>query len=195
MSFGGDKWILLNEQYTFFAWWDSRLWRFSADGATVEYEVGIDSGGAALLQKIGRASTTPRFYFWNIFGNKMYESPDNGTTITLIGDAKQTGGGIGSYAVSPTGQYMLGNWDSGLKGFSSDYGATWSALATLPPGGAYCFAYAGGTGVTSRWIAARGVVRYSPDFGATWQNKEGNINQLIPAGLTIVKIIVPGYAP
>lgn len=195
MSFGGDKWILLNEQYTFFAFWDSRLWRFSADGATVEYEVGIDSGGAALLQKIGRASTTPRFYFWNILGNKMYESPDNGTTITLIGDAKQTGGGIGSYAVSPTGQYMLGNWDSGLKGFSSDYGATWSALATLPPGGAYCFAYAGGTGVTSRWIAARGVVRYSPDFGATWQNKEGNINQLIPAGLTIVKIIVPGYAP
>lgn len=194
MSFGGGKWILLNEQFTFFAFWDSRLWRFSADGATKEYEVGIDSGGAALLQKIGRASTTERFYFWNIFGNKMYESPDNGTTITLIGDAKQTGGDIGSYAISPTGQYMLGSWDSGLKGLSSDYGATWAGLPSLPPGGAYCFAYAGGDGSASRWIAARGVVRYSPDFGTTWQNKEGNINYLIPTGLTIRKILIPGYA-
>ncbi len=194
LSYGSGKWVLLNEQYTFFAFWDSRLWRFTEDGSSVEYEVGI-SAGAALLQYMGRASTTPDFYFWNIFGAKMYLAEDNGATITLIGDNKQTGGGRGSYAIDPTGQYLVGVWDTGLKGKSSDFGTTWSGLPNLPPGGSYAFAYAGGSGVNSRWIAARGVIRYSNNaFGAeSWQNKEGNINYLIPSGLSIQKIVVPGY--
>lgn len=87
-------------------------------------------------------------------------------------------------------------WDAaaGQRGKSSDGGTTWSGLPSLPFGGGYAFSYAGGDGSASRWIAARGVIRYSSDFGTTWQNKEGNINYLIPAGLTIRKILIPGYA-
>ncbi|RPI89754.1 MAG: hypothetical protein EHM40_20040 [Chloroflexi bacterium] len=189
LTYGNGKWILTNEQFTYFANWDNRLWRFSGDGGTLEYQVGLNSFSAIVAQHV-RASTTATLL---IYGTAFERTTDNGATVTTINPA-----GLNRsrpIACDPTGQYMLGNWDTGQRGKSSDYGDTWSGLPNLPAGGLYAFAYAGGLGVDSRFIAARGVIRYSNNaFGAEeWQNREGNIGYLIPTSLTIGKIVVPGF--
>ena len=79
----------------------------------------------------------------------------------------------------PTGSYIMTRYDTGAKGKSSDGGSSWALLPSLPPGSWY-FRYAGSP---SRWIAAGGSsVRYTPDFGTTWQNKEGNLLSVAPTG-------------
>jgi hypothetical protein len=193
MRYAAGKWILLAEQFTFIGFWDSRLWRFTADGSAVEYQTGISSGTGALTQRLLMAGTSPLWYYFRVFGNGFFISNDNGDTITLTGDNKESGGDFG-YACTPNGQTIMGVWDTGQKGISTDYGTTWTGLPSLPPGGSYCFAYAGGSGSNIRWIAARGVVRYSNDLGTSWYNKEGNLGYLIPVGMSIIKAIVPGIS-
>lgn len=190
LTFGGNKWV-----------WDriadpgiDRFFvRFSANAATLEETsiqlLDIDghyrAGSSAVIM-------SPR----NVPGSDLIRSIDNADNLTYI----DTNGPVGNFgknlSLANDGLYMMGNWDAGggERGKSSDGGTTWSGLPTLPFGGMYCFAYAGGAGVASRWIAARGVVRYSPDFGNTWQNKEGNIASLIPIDMMIVKVLVPGYS-
>jgi len=192
LNYGAGAWVLLNELFSFFATWDSRIWRFSGDGSAIENQLAISAGGGSVVQRMMRAGTSPTFFYWNVTGDKMFKSTDNGTSVTEIGDSKEVGNDIASYACDPSGQFMMGNWDTGSKGLSGDFGSSWAGLPTLPPGGAYCFAHAGGSSASSRWIAARGVIRYSNDFGNTWQNKEGNIGYLIPTSMVIRKIIVPG---
>jgi hypothetical protein len=69
---------------------------------------------------------------------------------------------------------------SGGKIRSSDGGATWSALANLPVGN-WFFAYAGGAGVESRWIAVSGTqIKYSDDFGDSWSDRLGNMLSVAP---------------
>lgn len=105
----------------------------------------------------------------------------------LDGDLRTAGmaGGI-----SPDGLLLMARYeDSKYK--SSDGGSTWLPLPNLPPGN-YYFGYAGtGGSVTStRWIAAGSVIRFSPDFGNTWLNREGNYTSL--AVPQIDAIFVPG---
>lgn len=75
----------------------------------------------------------------------------------------------------------------GGKGKSSDYGATWATLGSLPVGSHWCFAYAG----PGRFIAANAVVRYSPDFGATWENKENSsLTSIVPfPNINMLKVL------
>lgn len=178
-----EKWVLTGEQFTFFATWDTRLWRFNRLGTSKEFEVATDSAGAALVNYSVRARDSGMLWLYNIFSGQMYLTQDNGTNIVPVGDLKQNGGSLFSYAVDPTGQFMMGNWDTGQRGKSGDYGYSWAGLPTLPFGNNYVFAYAGGEGTQSRWIAARGVVRASYDYGNTWINKEGNLLQIAPVPL------------
>lgn len=93
-------------------------------------------------------------------------------------------------AVDPSGMYLMLPWDTGQRGRSSDGGATIVGIPNLPFGGVYAYDYAGGVGVESRWVAARGIIRYSPDFGETWENKEGNIFGIAPTpAISIVKVV------
>lgn len=79
------------------------------------------------------------------------------------------------FAIDPTGFFIMGDWDTGQRGKTSDKGATWVGMPGLIFGGSYAYAYAGGVGAASRWIAARGTIQYSEDFGSNWiSTKIGN---------------------
>jgi hypothetical protein len=93
-------------------------------------------------------------------------------------------------ACDPAGRYILAPWDTGQRGKSSDGGSSFTGLPTLPFGGNYAYSFGGGTGAESRWIAAGGIIRYSPDFGNTWLNKEGNLSSVAPIpGIDIIRVV------
>lgn len=192
LTFGGGKWVWDQHEGAHIA-----LRRFNLDGSSSEL-VSSDYGQDDKYWHV-RAGTGPVIYKSKppVFGStkEALLTVDNITTITEIDIAE----GLGPYlAISPDGTQILANWDknTGQRGKSPDQGFSWSGLPNLPFGGMYCFAYAGGAGTSSRWIAARGMVRYSDNvFGAeSWQNKEGNLLYLIPVGMSIKKILVPGIA-
>jgi hypothetical protein len=90
---------------------------------------------------------------------------------------------------------MMGSWQLGTasKGRSSDFGASWGALPALTPGGNFCWCWCGGGGSQSRWIAARGTIYFSPNWGESWDERKGNLTYLLPLGFTVLKIVVPGF--
>lgn len=93
-------------------------------------------------------------------------------------------------AVDITGLLIMLRYGAGLRGKSSDGGVTWATMGSLPYSGEYIFAWAGGAGASSRWIAAFTIVRYSPDFGTTWINKEGNITSIAPVpDINMIRVI------
>lgn len=169
--------------------------RFAGDGSSVLSQVTITNilGDGATPDHV-RAGTSKVIIAY-ASGDILSRSEDGGATFSDMEIADDEAF-FKKFAIHPGGQLLMSGWDSngGQRGKSSDGGVTWSGLPSLPFGGAYAFGYAGGDGTASRWIAARAVIRYSPDFGTTWQNKEGNISYLIPTGLSIRKVLVPGVA-
>lgn len=124
-----------------------------------------------------RASTTGRTFHTIDGGGGYIIGENNLATITTIADADFAGKG---FACDPSGMFIMTKYGAGARGRSSDGGATFGTIPSLPFG-VWWWDYAGGAGVTSRWVAAGGSsVRYSPDFGDTWANKEGNLTQLVP---------------
>jgi hypothetical protein len=183
LTFGGGKWILDGIRASTTYWH-----RMSADGMTQELVTSdLGSGGGYHT----RAGSGPRIF--KAQNSDLLYSLDNATNTTLVNVPE----GLthnGYMVASPDGLQLLATWDVGDRGKSSDGGNTWSGLPNLPFGGEYCFAYAGGVGAESRWIAARGIVRYSDNvFGAeSWVEKGGNLGYLIPVSMSIDKIIIPG---
>lgn len=134
-----------------------------------------------------RAGQTPTLFSLGHFSGDIRKSTDNGKTWAFIGNTLlHSGAGL---AIDDYGRYGMCEFDVAAKGRTSDYLATFGALATLPPGGEYRFGYIGGAGTASKWIAARGVVRYSPDWGNSWINREGNLLQLLP--IPLIEIVLP----
>ena len=102
---------------------------------------------------------------------------NNLATNTPYTDATFDGKGL---ACDPSGVNLMGRQSAGAKAKSSDGGATWLALSSLPPGN-WNFAYLGGTGSEQWWVAAGGSsIRLSKDFGTTWLNREGNLLSVAP---------------
>lgn len=187
MTFGANKWV-----------WDAQTaaneyWkRFNADGSTLEYtSTGFGQGHMIWTVRAGTSSL--------IFKSKpgvtglegLLRSANNGDTWDVID--LNPNGLEGNLAVSSNGGVLFGNWDpgGGNRGKSLDGGYTWSG-GFFVPGGAYCFAYCGGVSTSSKWILARGYVRFSPNAGGDWIAKEGNLPYLIPTNMRIIKIVVPG---
>lgn len=96
-----------------------------------------------------------------------------------------------TFAVDPTGMYIMANGIGGSgKTRSSDGGANFVGIPTLPPGD-HRFAYAGGAALESKWVVASGIIRYSPDFGETWEEKGGDINGVAPIlSLNAVRVLL-----
>jgi hypothetical protein len=123
-----------------------------------------------------RASTTGRTFHTKPGGGGLVVAEDNLSSITTITDADFPDGP--GFACDPTGNYLMTRYGAGARGKSSDAGATWATMGSLPVG-IWTFQYAGDAGVESRWIAAGAVIRYTPDFGVTWENKESSsLNQI-----------------
>ncbi len=179
LSFGADTWRLTQANLN---GTDANFTRYSLDGSTINLHT--SNIGTGLVRHMG---STERFIIYGAIGF-IRNTVDNGTTLSANISLSHTGdqGGL-----SDDGLYgMLANTVAG-KVRTSDEGATWGAIANLPPGGSYCFAWAGGQGVTSRWVAARGVVRYSKDWGHTWLNKEGNLLTLLPIpNISLVYVVM-----
>jgi hypothetical protein len=164
-------------------------WIFSSSGGTLEQTIALPVDIGDPNQCVPAGSTPIAFLGGP--ANKIYRYINNfQDTPTLEPDDVSTGNGMDS---DPTGNLLMGQWDTGNKGKSADGGASWSALSTLPVG-TWMFRYAGTAGTTSttQWIAAGGSsVRLSMDFGSTWLNREGDILSSFPLG-AINYILVVG---
>lgn len=103
--------------------------------------------------------------------------------------------GEAKLATDTTGNYLMsenGNTPIAVK--SSDGGNTWSNITDLGVGTWY-FAYIGGSGSNSEWLAAGvGHVYYSNDFGVTWTDKNGLAMPTL-TGIGMVRIMSNEYAP
>jgi hypothetical protein len=184
ITFGTNKWVWGANRAA-----EENFVIYSADGSTQET---VSSGmGQGSIVFHYRAGTSPFLIKKGTLDSSiLIYSQDNGATFAQIDVDPETIGG--NLEISPDG-YMMGDLGVALKGRSSDFGFTWGANANLNPGSWYCWKWCGGAGATSRWIAARANIWYSPDWGGTWQDKDGNMPYLIPLSPTILKIIVPGY--
>ena len=185
VSFGNNKWIF-DLPFSVTTTW---LFRFNADCSSLEDDFNsgassYPSGGNSHI----RAGTSgiifiPGAVYWA-------RSEDNAVTIdndTPV-DAIQN-----SAAISYDGNYMMAVvLDGGDRGRTTDGGTTWTGIPNLTYGGKYYFAYAGGDALDSRWIAARGTVYYSNDFGESWEDRSGNLSYLTSFSINIRKIIIPG---
>lgn len=175
------EWTLIEDVLGSIPVIDYALWILDYAGATIKFAAA--AYGSVDTPILLRGTNSSKLFIYNVAGNNnFYISDDNGRNVNAIGDSQQVGTTRWSYACSPSGQFIMGNWTlAALKGASGDYGYTWTGLGSLPPGGAYAFAYAGGgNGESSGWIAANGIVRYSPNYGSTWVNKEGNLLLIAP---------------
>ena len=139
-----------------------------------------------------RASTTGITYHGKNGANAFIKGDNNLATNTEVSTGESielypVNSGVGRWAFDcdPTGRVLMG----GKK--SSDFGATWGTLGGLAPGN-YCFCYAGpGESSSHRFIAAAGVVRYTPDFGVTWVTKENaSLTGLYPFPLINMSLVL-----
>lgn len=188
MTFGEGKWVWdrIFDAQEFFC-------RFNADGSTLEHTTdGFGQGNWAPHVRAGTSATIikPKPPISGV--GSLLRSDDNAENVDVIDIEESFGLNL---ATAPDGIYMMANWGptTGNRGRSSDGGTSWSGLPNLFVGGEYAFAYAGGSGTESRWIAARGTVQYSDDFGESWEARTGNLMYLIPVDMSIIKIIVPGF--
>jgi hypothetical protein len=188
VTYGFGKWRVTG----FISSLAARLWIISADGGT-------------LVSTITPPETDMYHHIAVGTTDKMiHTTPGNITNSTGNGSAfsAELGGGLifaGTYkdndlACDPTGQLIMLRYDTGKRGKSSDGGTTWATMGNLPFTSTYVFDYAGpgegNTPATSRWVAAYSVIRYSPDFGTTWYNKEGDITSIAPTPvISIVKVL------
>lgn len=87
------------------------------------------------------------------------------------------------FACSSDGTYCMSRWNG--KGRSSDGGYSWGPIPNLPVGSWWFDCFTGG-----KFVAAGGTsIRYSPDFGDSWYNKEGNYLTVAPLGnINIIRI-------
>jgi hypothetical protein len=185
LSFGGGKWIYQQD-------YQHNRTILNADGSSV-----IKADNPGTTRCIFRGGTGLKVFTILESPNRLFFSTDGGENYIQInpgGSGNEFDASSSSrYAADPTDMFLMGYWtNSGKRGKSSDGGYTWSGIPNLPFGGVYAYAYAGGSGTSSRWIAGAGILRISLDFGNTWINREGNLLQLCPIGLDIRKIIVPG---
>ncbi len=143
-----------------------------------------------------RASSTGKTFHKGDTGH-FEIGADNFSTYTTVLDTNIGFAVDGTYiiyfATDPIGQYCMTRYGGGARGRSSDGGSTWGTIANLPLQTNYYFAYAGGAGIASRWLAAGGTeIYYSDNFGDTWVERRGNLLTLIPVPvLDMVKVL--GY--
>lgn len=122
------------------------------------------------------AGTTGRTFHQRQGGNGLVVGDNNLATVNTIVDASYDDSR--GFACDPTGMFLMANYSGKSK--SSDGGATFSALSSLPVGN-WFFSYVAGVGVGSWWVAAQGSsIRLTTDFGTTWLNREGNLFSVAP---------------
>jgi hypothetical protein len=186
----GNGWFFVNSHD-----WNSYLTvksRFSIDGSTLEMADSVDLGSSVPTNLLNGGSQG--IYLLGVSNGFMSVTNDLGDTFTSRGSNLDVGI-TGSYSCDPTGQYLLGAFPAYVRrGKSSDFGYSWSTLTNLIPGTYYQYAFAGGTGVESRWLAGYASIYYTPNaFGSeNWEVRDGNLVYLTPMGRVFRRILIPG---
>jgi hypothetical protein len=178
LTYGAGNWI-----YSRFDNW----WRIASDGLSIVANGTIGTGPSLGHKRAGSSGKT--FHARNGVSG-MVVGENNLASNTLISDSDMSPSQfIESLAVDPSGMILYAWYGAGQKGKSTDAGASWLALASLPFGN-WRFAYAGSP---DRWVAAGGSsIRYTEDGGTIWANKEGNLLQVAPLA-DIDAVLVVGY--
>lgn len=182
LSFGLNKWLASSDG----AQPTGRCRIISADGVTVESVINLTGTGTNGVHHV-RASTSGRTFHERssaglfIGENNLATWTELTTTGMFVGDM---------FAADPTGQYCM-TYGTTARARSSDGGFTWGLMGNLPYQGNYRWAYAGGIGIASRWLAAGGVeIYYSENFGDSWVHRVGNLYGLIPVpNLNMVRVL------
>jgi photosystem II stability/assembly factor-like uncharacterized protein len=183
ITFGGNEWVWNRVGST-----SERFVQFTPGGTRVS--TGDEMGPSSGFDHI-RAGTLPILIKLQGVGGSLVRYADNGRTFQSINLAPETMS-IAGYDITPDGQWLMGDWtEAAKKGRSADGGYSWSALPALPFGGAYEYSYCGGGGALSKWIAAKGAIWFTENFGNSWVQKTGNLLDLCPPpdGATIMKIV------
>lgn len=191
ISYGNGKWRLTGNSTDTT---NAKFLRLSADGSTVEQNttVGTQVGADTSASHVALDTTDSVLM---LHDNAFLLITQNGA---VAGDFTNLIGSLLNYedfwdnatAADPTGTLIMTSWDTGARGRSSDGGATITGIPNLPFGGRYAYDYAGGEGAESRWVAARAIVRYSPDRGDTWESREGDLSGLSPVPLIdVIKVL------
>ena len=179
--------------------WGGDEWVMDAITSTTNQFVTFDNNGTALNVSDNTGQASEAFFHTRAGQSKtilkrigltsvLARSEDSGRTQTNISTPLV----LDSCTTSPDGVFMMGRYDSTAeRGRSSDGGYSWSTMPGLVPGGSYCFEYAGGEGTKSRWVAARGAIYYSANFGNSWVDKTGNLLDIFPppSGANIAKMV------
>lgn len=179
LSYGAGKWL----------WTHTRgvgstgtIHRISASG-TEEYYGTIDSFGGQDHFHC-RAGTSDLIL--HVIGNKRYTN--GGETATALGQPAIINRPMGA-ALSPDGVRVIAVGDDGRLRKSSDGGLTWS-LVPIDVIGAFQYLSAVDSVDANRFAFAAssfggippGRVYYTPDFGATWVEKTGNLREIAGLG-------------
>jgi len=122
-------------------------------------------------RSITRANATGRVFIpGDDASHKILISDDNLGSGLWITDANIPNELTG-LACDPSGNYLMMQYGVGTRGKSGDGGNTWATMGSLPLGAYY---FANSPASSQRWVAANATIRYSPDFGTTWYNKDSS---------------------
>jgi hypothetical protein len=186
LSFGYDEWRLTG----------------TPDNTNVHFYV-LNSDGSAIVRDVNAGAartfhvpidTSDEVFMWK--SNGVIRVTANGAVAgdftTILGSLLNSVDYWNNQtATDPTGTQLLSDWDTGRRGKSNDGGSSWTGLPSLTfHTDGYAYDYAGGAGTNSHWVAARGVIRCSLDFGNSWLAKDGNIITVAPiSGFDIIKAV------
>lgn len=177
-SKNSGTWILTAKSDDFLS--PEKWFKISGTGASLISENDYDNSSQRCQLHIRAGYSDVLYAYDNPGGNAIFiRSIDNMATYTAdLLTSPELSGLIEQYDTidcDATGQFLMGNWDTGSKGKSSTYGSSWVGMSSLPFIGLWHFAWLGGEGIHSVWGAAGGTsIRRSTDFGVTWENSEGN---------------------
>jgi hypothetical protein len=187
ISYGMGQWLVT----------DNGIARtFPPNMGAVTDTITLATGGAAIgLERHMRVLTTGKTIHYN--NSDFLIGTDNcDSFVTNVA----AGSGIPSnlflvedaLVCDPTGLIIMAQGTTqGVK--STDGASSWSNISNLPSAVRHWFAYAGGAGVASRWVAVSdgGYIYYTEDaWGTAPADKRGNVLQIVPvAHFDVVKVL------
>lgn len=194
LSFGGGAWRLTTNANTV----APRFIAISADGSTILSQT-ILPGQVQIEAAEQHAPVSTTDTILMRIQHSLIRVTQNGavagdfTNYLSSGEMPNAAPWDNKTACDPSGTLIMACWNtSGRKGKSADGGSSFTGMPVLPPGADYAYAYAGGAGVASRWIAGLGTtLRYSDDFGGAWGDKSANLLNTVSftPGIDIIKVV------
>lgn len=170
LSYGAGAWL-----FTYRAWSGGPIGKWgtlSADGSVWTGDTDVWHYRWVWHVRVGTTGTT--YHCMDESGYTLRKGTDNLASETFVGTLVNAEGD-NAIALDTSGNYMMTIRDS-TKGKSSDGGATFTDISALPyVGGLWRFAYSGGVGAASRWVAGSSYLYYSEDFGVSWVDIQGNL--------------------